>query len=200
MLRSFGKTTVPPLLPRRRGPPWVAAIFVALLPLTSACDAVEELVDDLMGDVGEEEGFRVPSAEEVAVYFDYAGDLSVEISGNVAQVTVVVDRDEYARGGELWARAFPYIVLFTPGTRDALNEHPGLGGVRSVVRYGDGTLVARALLERGALTPVSWQRALNVAAEARAQGTERPGFMRDLVRWGEDHTTHEYNPEYISAP
>jgi hypothetical protein len=32
------------------------------------------------------------------------------------------------------------------------------------------------------------------------QGTESPGFMRDLVRYGEEHTEFEYNPQYIQLP
>jgi hypothetical protein len=59
----------------------------------------------------------LPSAEDLASYYEFAGDLTVAMSGNVPQVTVTVSREEYARGGELWAKAFPYLFLFTPGTR-----------------------------------------------------------------------------------
>jgi hypothetical protein len=140
-----------------------------------------------------------PSPSQVAAYYDYTGEISVEMSGNVAQVIVRIDRDDFRAGGEVWAKASPYIFLFSPGTRQAFADHPGLGGVRVIVRYGDGTLVAQALLERGELTEGAWTRALNVAGQARTQGSERPGFMRDLVRWGEDHTTFQYNPDYIST-
>jgi hypothetical protein len=140
-----------------------------------------------------------PSAAQLAPYYEYGGDLRVEMSGNVAQVHVVIDRDEYLAGGEVWAKASPYIFILSPGTRQAFTEFPGLGGVRVIVRYGDGTLLAQALLERGTLNPGAWTRALNVAAQARSEGTQRPGYMRDLVRVGEDHTTFEYNPEYITV-
>jgi hypothetical protein len=140
-----------------------------------------------------------PSPSELGAYYDYDGDISVEMSGNVGQLHVVIDREDYLAGGEVWAKASPYIFLFSPGTREVFNDYPGLGGVRVVVRYGDGTLLAQALLERGALNQGNWTRALNVAAQARSEGTQRPGFMRDLVRWGEDNTTFEYNPEYITV-
>lgn len=140
-----------------------------------------------------------PSATELRSYYEYGGEIRVEMSGNVGQIHVVIDRDEYLAGGEVWAKASPYIFLISPGTRQAFTDFPGLGGVRVIVRYGDGTLLAQALLERGALNPGAWSRALNVAAQARSEGTQRPGFMRDLVRVGEDHTTFEYNPEYITV-
>lgn len=140
----------------------------------------------------------VPSAAEIAAHYEYAGELSVEISGNVAQVSVTIDPAEYARGGDLWAKAFPYIFLFSPGTREAFREHPGLGGVRVLTRHPGGDVMAQAMLERGRLTEATWRRALNVAGQARREGSERPGYMSDLVRFGEDHTEHQYNPDYIA--
>jgi hypothetical protein len=138
-----------------------------------------------------------PAAEEVRAHYEYAGDLSVAISGNVAQVTVVFDPEAYARGGDLWAKAFPYIFLFSPATRDVMDEHRGLGGVRVISLHPDGDTIAQALLERGTLTEVTWRRAVHIAGEARRQGTERPARMQDLVEWGEDHTRFEYNPDHI---
>lgn len=150
----------------------------------------------------EREGPRhpVPSAEEVATYFEYAGGVSVEISGNVAQVSVTIDPAEYARGGSLWAKSFPYLFLFSPGTRDAFREHPGLAGVRVMIFHPGGDIVAQALLERTELTEGLWRRALNVAGRARQEGTARPGLMSELVHFGEDHTDHQYNPDYIANP
>jgi hypothetical protein len=145
----------------------------------------------------EEEELPVPSAAEVQAYYEWEGELSVEISGNVAQVTVVFDPQEYQRGGDLWAKAFPYIFVFSPGTRTALQEHRGLGGVRVIARHPNGDTVAQALLSREALTEVTWQRAVNIAGRARQEGTERPARMQDLVEWGEDYTDFEYNPSYI---
>jgi hypothetical protein len=150
-------------------------------------------------EVGEEPDHPVPSSAEVEAYYEYAGDLSVEISGNVAQVRVTYDPVEYRRGGALWAKAFPYIFLFSPATRDALADHPGLGGVRVIAHHPNGDVVAQALLSRGVLTQLTWNRALNISGAARAEGTERPSVMQDLVRWGEDHSEFEYNPEYIDG-
>jgi hypothetical protein len=140
-----------------------------------------------------------PAAEELVRHWEYAGPLTVEVSGNVAQISVTIDPADYARGGDLWAKAFPYIFIFSPGTREAFREHPGLGGVRVMTRHPGGDIMAQAMLERGTLTEVTWTRALNVAGRARREGTERPGYMSDLVRFGEDHTEFQYNPSYISS-
>jgi hypothetical protein len=162
-----------------------AALGFALIPLVG-CESPEG-------------SFPAPTADEVAAYYDYAGDLSVEMSGNVAQVTAVIDRDEYRMGGDVWAKASPYIFLFSPATRDAFAGLPGLGGVRVIVRYPDGGMLAQALLEAGTLNSIGWERALSIAGWARSEGTERPGYMRDLIRWGEENTDFEYNPEYITS-
>jgi len=151
-------------------------------------------------DSGDDSELRTPSANEVAAYYRAAGDFSVEMSGNVAQLTATIDRDTYLMGGELWARASPYIFLFSSATQAAMSEHPGLGGIRMIVRYRDGSMVAQAMLDRTTMPAGRWSQALAVSARARSEGSERPGFMRDLVRWGEDHTHFEYNPEYISVP
>jgi len=143
-------------------------------------------------------GHPVPSAAQIAPYYDYAGLLDVEISGNVAHVSVTIDPADYARGGDLWAKSFPYIFLFSPGTREAFREHPGLGGVRVMIRHPGSDIMAQAMLERGTLTEGTWRRALNIAGRARQEGTERPGLMTDLVHFGEDHTDYQYNPDYIS--
>lgn len=139
-----------------------------------------------------------PAADEVARHYTYEGNLSVEMSGNVAQVTVEVDPEPYRRGGDLWAKSMPYIFLFSSATRAALEEHTGLGGVRVITRHPNGDMMAQALLERDALRGRAWDQALSIAGQARTGGTARPGLMRDLVRWGEDHTEFEYNPVYIS--
>jgi hypothetical protein len=71
--------------------------------------------------------------------------------------------------------------------------------VRVIVRYPDGGMLAQALLEAGTLNSIGWERALSIAGWARSEGTERPGYMRDLIRWGEENTDFEYNPEYITS-
>lgn len=145
----------------------------------------------------DQDPLRTPRASDLEEYYEYEGDLALEMSGNVVQVTVVIDRDEYRMGGRVWAMASPYIFLFSPATRAAFEDYSGLGGVRVIVRYPDESLLAQALLERSALNEVTWQRALNIAGHARNQGTDSPGYMRDLIRFGEEHTAYEYNPEHI---
>ncbi len=140
-----------------------------------------------------------PSAAEVEALYQYAGGLQVQMSGNVAQVTVTFNPDDYLRGGNLWAKAFPYIFLFSPASRDAFAEHPGLGGIRVVAQHPNGDLVAQALLDRASLNEITWRRAINIAGRARQEGTQRPNYMQELVRWGEDNTDFEYNTRYIPS-
>jgi hypothetical protein len=139
----------------------------------------------------------LPSAEDLASYYEFAGDLTVAMSGNVPQVTVTVSREEYARGGELWAKAFPYLFLFTPGTRRLFDEHPGVGGVRVITRYDDGSLVAQALLEKEDTDLGDWNRALSAALAARQDGSRFPLLMDDLVKIGEEMTDFEYDLENV---
>jgi hypothetical protein len=142
-----------------------------------------------------------PAAAELeeAGHWSYADGVQVEMTGNVARVSITVDPAPYARGGDLWAKGFPYLFLFSQGTKDALDANAGLGGVRVRAMHPGGDVMAEALLSRGALNDYSWREALNIAAQARRDATERPGRMRDLVQWGEDHTEFEYNPRYISS-
>ena len=168
----------------RNGVLWAAPVLaLALLP---ACEM-------------EEEQHPVPAAQEVEALYQYTGELSVEMSGNVAVVDVSIDPVQYERGGDLWAKAFPYIFVFSGGTRDAFDQHPGLGGVRVRARHPNGDIMSQALLSREVLTQLTWNRALRVATAAQREGTERPAAMRDLVDWGEDHTEFEYNPDYIGS-
>jgi len=160
---------------------WFAAA-VGVLVLTAACERPPPP--------------GAPSASQVEALYEYGGPLAVEMSGNVAQITVEIDQDEYRMGGRVWAMASPYIFLFSPATERAFIDYPGLGGARVIVRYPDGSLLAQALLEPGELSYITWPQALNVAARARTEGTESPGFMRDLVRYGEEHTEFEYNERY----
>lgn len=141
----------------------------------------------------------VPTAAGVSGYYQYAGGtLSVEMSGNVAEITVQQPEDQLRRGGELWAEVGPYIVLFTAETRDLFDDWPGLAGVRVVTTTPWGEEVARAFLRRDTLNDVTWRRALNIAGHARREGTEQPSRLEALVEWGEDHTEYRYSPEYTS--
>jgi hypothetical protein len=169
---------------------------ISLAPARNAIAATAALLP-LLGCLPDGEAPPPPSAGEVRSHYAYEGSLDVEMSGNVAQISVTIDRDQFLMGGALWAKAAPYIFLFSPSTREALETLPGLGGVRIIVNYENGAMVGQALLERSTLNSVGWDRALNVAGLARTQGTQSPGYMRDLVSWGEDHTEFQYNPEYI---
>jgi len=137
----------------------------------------------------------LPSDDEVVAHYEYAGGLSAEVVGNVANVFVAQDARQLRRGGTLWAKMGPYIFLFSEETRSLFEAYPGLAGVRVVTRVGNAE-VANALLPRDGLTDVQWRRALNIAGRARRDGTETLGLLEDLVHWGEDHTEFEYNPRY----
>ena len=138
----------------------------------------------------------VPSAAEVESRYVSEHPLTVEMSGNVAEVTVVQPTAQLRRGGALWAKLGPYVYLFTESTRELFESYGGLAGVRVVTRTPDGTEVARALLERDELNDVTWRRALNIAGRARRDGTGRIRLMEELISWGEDHTTHHYGAAY----
>lgn len=140
----------------------------------------------------------LPDAETVAAYYSYEGSLETRLNGNVAEITVAQPTAQLQRGGALWARVGPYILLFTEETHRLLEENPGLAGVRVITRVEQGPEVARALLIRGELSGVQWRRSLNIAGRARKEGTDRPTLLEDLVRWGEDHTEFEYNPRYTA--
>ena len=116
----------------------------------------------------------VPEASEVESFYTYRGELSVEMSGNVAEITVSQDPDQLRRGGTLWAKVGPYVVLFSEETRDLFREFSGLAGVRVITRNPWGEEVARAFMTRDALNEVTWQRALNISGHARREGTPLP--------------------------
>lgn len=156
--------------------------LVAVVLATAACPESPDLT--------------LPTPEVVASYYSYDGTLEANLSGNVAEVVVTQPAAQLRRGGALWARVGPYVVLFSDDTQRLLEAYPGLAAVRVVTRVGGGTEVARALLTRDALTGVLWRRSLNIAGKARLEGTDRPALLEDLVRWGEDHTEFKYNARY----
>ena len=96
----------------------------------------------------QEQDLTVPTAEEAAEYYTAVTDLSVEMAGNVAEVTVVQSTAQLRRGGSLWARVGPYIYLFSDATRDLFVDFPGLAAVRVITTTSGGTEVARATLLR----------------------------------------------------
>jgi hypothetical protein len=141
----------------------------------------------------------LPTAEDVVQYYSYQGGLEARVTGNVVEVIAFQPSAQIRRGGTLWAKVGPYILLFTEETHELMEDHPGVAGVRVVTRLRDGTEVARALLSRTELTGVLWRRSLNIAGKARLEGTAHPSLLEDLVRWGEDHTEYEYNPRFASS-
>jgi hypothetical protein len=138
----------------------------------------------------------VPNAAQVEDAYLYSGQLSAEMSGNVAEVTIVQPDRHLQRGGTLWAKVGPYILLFSKETEGLFLDYPGLAGVRVVTRTQSGREVARALLPRDALNGITWRRALNIAGLARRDGTRRPSLLEDLVEWGEEHTEFSYDPRF----
>jgi len=144
----------------------------------------------------EEPDLSVPNSDQVEGAYTYGGALSATVSGNVVEITIVQADRQLRRGGTLWAKVGPYILLFTEETEGLFMGYPGLAGVRAVTVTPDGAEVARALLTRNALNDLTWRRALNIAGLARRDGTRRPTLLEDLVQWGEDHTEFAYNPRY----
>lgn len=147
----------------------------------------------------EEPDLTVPSASEVKTAFEYEGDLSVSINGNVAELTVVQPERQISRGGSLWAKVGPYVILFSEETHRLFQSYTGLAAVRVKTVLPSGQEIAQALLPRDSLNELTWRRARNIAGKARRDGTRRPTLLEDLVRWGEDHTEYEYNPRYTRS-
>jgi hypothetical protein len=141
----------------------------------------------------------VPTAAQVEEAFTYEGALSVSMSGNVAEVTVSQPAQDLRRGGSLWAKVGPYVILFSEESENLFRSYPGLAGIRVVTTASGGSEVARALLTRDTLNDLTWRRALNIAGQARRDGTRRPTLLENLVRWGEDHTEFDYNPRYTRS-
>jgi hypothetical protein len=144
-----------------------------------------------------ERDLTVPTASEVEAAYMYDGELSAEMLGNVAEITVVQPSRHIRRGGSLWAKVGPYVVLFSEETQQLFLDFPGLAGVRVITRTPDRGEVARVFLTRDRLTDVLWRRSINIAGRARQDGTRRPSLLENLVRWGEDHTEYQYNRELI---
>lgn len=127
----------------------------------------------------------------------YGPAAEVALDGNVVDVRVAQDPTHLQRGGPLWARAGPYIFLFSPQTREIFNEYDGVAAVRVRTFRGSGEeLVAQATLLRDTMTTVAWARSREKVTRARQEGTEKPWYLEDLVRFGEDWAQHEYAARY----
>jgi len=144
----------------------------------------------------EDPDFSVPSSAEIEEAYTYGGGLSASMNGNVAEITIVQSSGQLQRGGTLWAKVGPFVLLFSKETETLFSDYPGLAGVRVITVTPGGAEVARALLARSALNDLTWRRALNIAGLARRDGTRRPTLLEKLVQWGEDHTEFVYNPRF----
>jgi hypothetical protein len=144
----------------------------------------------------EDQDLTVPDSGQVEDAYLYHGDLSASMSGNVAEITIVQGGQQLRRGGTLWAKVGPYVLLFSEETENLFREYPGLAGVRVITETSGGTEVARALLSREELNGITWKKARRIAALARRDGTKQPTRLEDLVEYGEEHTEFEYNPRF----
>lgn len=139
----------------------------------------------------------LPTADQVVEAYEYSGNVSAEIVGNVAVLTVSQDPQQLRRGGSLWAKVGPYVFLFSVETRQLFIEYPGLAAVRVITEVG-GVEVANAMLTADELSDVLWRRSLNISGQARRDGTSRMTLLEDLVEWGESHTEYSYNERYTN--
>lgn len=162
---------------------------MALLPMVLAATACDRVFPD--------RDLELPDLSVVETVYERHGfEAEYRYSGNVLELVVQQPADQLRRGGALWARVGPYIYLFTPATRDLMDQYQGIAGVRAITMVGE-VEVARALLVRDALNELTWRRAANVHATALSEGTTRPVTMETLARFGEDITTYVYNPDYV---
>jgi hypothetical protein len=122
---------------------------------------------------------------------------SIRYDGNVVSLVATQPLDQLQRGGSLWARVGPHIYLFNPATRALFETFEGIAAVRAVTRTPQSVEIGRAQLLRNTLNEASWPRALRLLSVALNEGTERPGTMQELARFGENNTEHSYNPEYV---
>lgn len=153
------------------------------------------LLGGALGACAPEPDLELPSASELEGL--YGSRASLRLNGNVVEVDVEQDPRQLERGGPLWARVGPYIYLFSPQTRDVFQQYSGVAAVRVRTRTPGGEEVARAMLHRDELSSLTWPDAIQRVARARKEGTERPGYLENLVEFGEDRTTHEYNARYV---
>ncbi len=141
----------------------------------------------------------LPSDSEVSAIFAASSSVTASMNGNVVEVVVEQPLFQIRRGGSLWAKVGPYIYLFTKETESIFQQYPGVAGVRVVTRTSRRQEeVARAMLYRGRLNTITWQRAQNIAGRARRDGSGRPVYLEELVEWGEDHTEYGYSEDFVS--
>lgn len=140
---------------------------------------------------------RLPAAS--ALEGLYGERATARLNGNVVDVRARQDVQQLERGGDLWAQVGPYIFLFSPQTQRIFEEYPGVAAVRvRTVTAGDNW-VAEATLRRDELNALTWDDARRQVTRARQEGTQKPGYLEDLVEYGEDRTEHRYNGAYVDG-
>jgi hypothetical protein len=141
----------------------------------------------------------LPTVDQVqAHYAEHPSLVEARISGNLVELTFQADRGNLRRGGSLWARAGLYVQLLSPATRDLLMAWDGVAAVRAISTT-NGSEIGRATLHRDELSELEWQRTLNLLGHALREGTERPSRLQELAEWGEAHTEHAYDADYVPA-
>lgn len=168
----------------------------ALLSKSSALGALLAAVLPVPGCESEPGESAVPSASAVESYYTYRGELEATVQGRTVELQATQDPEQLRRGGRLWARVGPYVLLFSSETRQLFEDYGGLEAVRAITETPEGQEIARAYLPRNVLTDITWRRAMNIAGRARLGGTDRPTLLEELVRWGEEHTDYEYAPAF----
>lgn len=146
---------------------------------------------------GEDEaGPSLPSSSSLEDLYG-TSRATATLNGNVVDVRVRQDARQIERGGTLWAKVGPYIYLFSPQTQELFARWSGVAAVRVRTTLDGGDWVAEAMLRRDALNALTWNDARRVVARARTEGTDRPGYLEDLIDYGEDRTDYRYNPRYV---
>lgn len=176
------RTRSEPPRARRWTTPLAAA--AALLLAGAACQPEQEL--------------ELPTASELEG--TYGSRTDVSLNGNVVVVEATQDPAQLRQGGDLWAKVGPYIYAFSPQTQEIFNRWNGVAAVRVRTVTPGGTEVARAQLRRDELTSVTWREAKSRVVRARKEGTQKPGYLEDLVDYGETHTEYRYSGEYVDQP
>lgn len=161
----------------------IAIAAALLMPIAGACR-------------GEAES-QLPTNAEIRNLYGPAAD--VILKGNVVDVQVVQEASQLQRGGAVWAKVGPYIYLFSPPTQKLFDLYPELAAVRVRTVDESGAWVADALLRRGSLNSITWKQAMLKSAKARSEGTERPSYIIDLIRYGEEQTEFKYNVKYVRS-
>lgn len=134
--------------------------------------------------------------DEATIEAAFGEGVEAEVSGNLVRLTVQMP-EGFERGGSLWAKSGPYFYLFTTATRDLFAGYEDIAALEVSAVTEEGVEVARARLLRTDLNAITWRRALAYASQAQTEGTESPGHVDRLVRWGEDIAEHEYNPDFV---